>query len=671
MKYELNKIHYPYPGLRAFEEEESSIFFGREEETQEIESRLKSNRQVFIIGDSGSGKSSLLFAGILPRFTLDNYYVCVITPGKEQSPFLSLVRCFYMNIDENTIHNKSKEIYETCDISLLAYSSNHKCCLICLDQFEEIFSSHINEEVRYRFLYLISKLCQSDRFIFLATFRIDFLEKILKYESVCELLQRNTFILAPLTQTPLYRAIVTPADMVGIKLDTSLVERIIDDQNGEVNALPLIACALRKLHDIADGSKKITLEQYESFDGLHGIIAKSAEVALNKYGNIEQELFDKVFGALVNIDESTMRTVRRRALVKDLFNDVNAKRLVDEFIKERLFVSSKTASDEPTIEVAHEAIFVEWKRLSDWLEEKGKHLQLIRRMQIDALAWERNECQASALPSHEALVPVYNAIKILEYKPTALESKYIELEEKRIWNILTETNLPHQNRASLGVRLNEISDTRKGIGLNKDNLPDFEWVDCSRHFSSVKFGDYTHVYVSKYLVTWAQYRAYLQSHRVSEQQNHKYDNHPADMISWVNAHDYCLWISEIYGINVRLPTVAEWQRVAKMSDKDWMFPWGNEFISELSNTQSSGLNRSTAVGIYPITDDGDEIYDLIGNLWEWCNDAFDDELFQGSKYLCGGSFRPKKGDIKIANTLMNEQHYKDIDFGFRLWKFEG
>ena len=668
-KHSHSNISEPYPGMRSFNERESEIFYGREEETQEIEGILNKNGSVFVVGNSGAGKSSVLHAGIIPRFKLENYRICVSTPGRGESPILSLVRSLLEHLERVNIEKISDKLYETADINLLLDASIHGEWIICIDQLEEIFSPVFSNEMVYRYLHIISKICQNKSYKFIATIRTDFLNKILSYEVIGFLIQKYTFLLGPISDTSLCRAITNPADMMGINIEPELLERIINDRDKENNGLPLIACALRKLYKTLESNKLMSMKMYESIGGLRGIVANLADSALKKCGEIRPEVIDRVFGALVHMNESTMAPVRRRALIS-VFSDESSKKMIEEFVNERLFVTGKSLENEPMVEVAHEAIYVEWEHYSKWIKEKGEQLHLIRRMQLNALDWERQGNKPEQLLPNEMLLPIYNAIDTLEYKPSKLEKNYLESEEKRIWKRLRSPNTDHQTRALLGVRLNEIGDNRVGIGIDKNETPVFEWIDCSKYFESGKYG---RIYVSKYLVTNCQFLPYINMKYnkgmgigKEDESINLYGNHPTGNISWVDACEFCLWIKKICNINVRLPTVDEWQNLAKKAELNLKFPWGNKFENNLANTYKSGLNRSTAVGVYDNEKNNEQISDLIGNLWEWCSDMLNDN----TRLLCGFSFKPRKGGIKITETLKLEKNYKDADLGMRLWRFE-
>lgn len=674
------RIERPYPGLRAFNDEENNIFFGRESELKALQDRLEKNGNIFIVGDSGAGKSSLLIAGIIPSFNHRNFQTYISTPSEDESSlFGSLIRSIpeISSQGDLNIRKASQELYETGCISILENYFSESGNIICIDQLEEVFSPSIDEDERYRFLEFVSRICLSKNISFISTLRIDYLERFLTYESICELLQNNSFILGAMTNFSLYKAITRPAELAGIDLDEELLDKIIEDRSGEKNALPLIACTLRKLSDLSEIKKpnRMTLKLYNSFGGLHGVIVQSADVAVRNSGVSSPDTFNHVFSLLVHIDTQTLKPVRRRAFMSEFEQNDESLKLIQAFINERLFVSGINSEGVATVEVAHESIFIEWDRIDNWIKEKGLYLQAIRKMQLDVLNWEKQNKNINILPNNEILKPIHDAIHILNYKPSKLESEYIELEEIRIWKHLNSGTASHQEKATSGVRLCKIGDNRKGVNIDENGKPLIYWVDCSEYFSISKETEYKKVYVSKYLVTWAQYKIFLQlnssidkSDRLIESQNHKYENHPADMISWVDACKYCEWVSNLFGVNIRLPTTVEWMTVASNGDMRRKYPWGDEFNVSFSNTQRSGLNRTTAVGLFPVSNNENEIMDFIGNVWEWCLD--DPDVNSTSKLMHGGSFKKKKGEtVTIFDSLKLERNYRDADLGFRIWKF--
>jgi formylglycine-generating enzyme required for sulfatase activity len=212
----------------------------------------------------------------------------------------------------------------------------------------------------------------------------------------------------------------------------------------------------------------------------------------------------------------------------------------------------------------------------------------------------------------------------------------------------------HQLRAAIGRHLAITGDPRPGVGLRSDGAPEIAWC-CIEGGKIHLTGKYRWGYfgqllrlkprsfpvhsflITKYPITWAQYRVFLDSSdgygndswwvNLNREiapaycQNH-YHNHPATNVSWYDAIAYSRWLSARLGYHVRLPTEEEWQQAAGGTARN-IYPWGNSWDSSRANTNQSLLNHSTAVGMYPHGVSSQGVFDLVGNVWEWCINKFE------------------------------------------------
>jgi formylglycine-generating enzyme required for sulfatase activity len=194
-------------------------------------------------------------------------------------------------------------------------------------------------------------------------------------------------------------------------------------------------------------------------------------------------------------------------------------------------------------------------------------------------------------------------------------------------------------------------------------------------------------FISKYPVTYRQYRAFLEAEDgyqndqwwtglVHEpepgEQYRKIDNHPADTVSWFDAMAYCRWLGDKLGYEIRLPTEWEWQQAATGGQKKNDYPWGTQFDSDRCNTYGSGLGRTNAVGLYPDGKSPVGALDMSGNVWEWCVNCFNnpkaiDVHSKGdSRVVRGGSWYNRQNLARAAYRDGSHPDGRDHDVGFRL-----
>ncbi|MGB5737386.1 MAG: SUMF1/EgtB/PvdO family nonheme iron enzyme, partial [Thiohalocapsa sp.] len=212
---------------------------------------------------------------------------------------------------------------------------------------------------------------------------------------------------------------------------------------------------------------------------------------------------------------------------------------------------------------------------------------------------------------------------------------FLTPEADRLLGELCCERTDHARREAIGMRLSEIGDPRPGVGV-VDGVPDILW--CTVPPGEVEIKDHGRFAVrpfqiAAYPVTYAQYRAFLdaedgyRSDRWWEnlkkeaepgQQLRPYASYPADHVSWWDATAFCRWLSHCTGQAVRLPDEWEWQWAAQSARAGFGYPWGSDWVNGFANTIEADIGRTTAVGMYPGGRSAQGVYDLAGNVWEWC-----------------------------------------------------
>jgi hypothetical protein len=602
----------PFPGLRYFTEADAPIFFGRNTETKELLNKIASHRFVAVIGASGSGKSSLVGAGILPRLkelpSGESWQKIRFTPGGlGDDPFLALAAKLEPCLENHGLSacTIAERLHASGDLATLAKQLLEARpataeLLLFIDQFEELFTLTKSEHQR-RFIAMLKKAARVPRLRIVFTLRADFYHRCVDYPRLAELLRVGSFPLAPPDLPALMEMITGPAAVAGLSFEDALPGRILRDTGSEPGSLALMAFALAELYNACQQCKTLTLAAYNSFNGVKGAIAKRADTAYKELESDAQNAFGEVFKELVEVDSERGIPTRKRSSLSHFQDSPAALKFIDEFAKARLLVCGETEKNDAVIEVAHEALLTKWPTLKTWIDDRIDDFLLRRQLQHAAADWDAHKQAEAYLWLHERVIEARGMLGRIDYRPTELEKRFLgPIDPARMLEEIDDPATSHERRALIGVRLALIGDPRRGVGLREDGLPDIVWCKVARGEITLANGAGTFsvepFYVSKYLVTWAQYRAFLEDPDGYPQE---YANHPVNNVSWLDAVAFCRWLSQRLRYDIRLPTEWEWQQAATGGDPAKEYPWGPEWISNFANTYESGLSRSTAVGLYP------------------------------------------------------------------------
>ena len=324
------EIVNPYKGLRPFEEADAPDFFGREALTQQLLVRLGEggdlSRFLAIVGPSGSGKSSVVKAGLIPALrrgglpNSENWFVVELLPGAHPLEELeaALLR-IAVNPPQSLLPQMREDkrgLLRAIQRSLPA-DDNIELVLV-LDQFEEVFTLVDDEGERVQLLdgLVEAVLTERSRVRVIVTLRADFIDRPLRYMDFGELVQRRSELVLPLTPDELERAIVGPADRVGLRLEAGLPEAISADVIEQPGALPLLQYALTELFD-QRLDRTLTKAAYQAIGGVRGALGRRAEEIYQALDEAGQAAARQVFLRLVTLGEGT-EDVRRRVLQSEL-----------------------------------------------------------------------------------------------------------------------------------------------------------------------------------------------------------------------------------------------------------------------------------------------------------------------------------------------------------------
>ncbi len=403
-------IECPYRGLEVFEENHTRFFFGREAMTQHLVEAVRATQFLAVLGPSGSGKSSLIRAGLLPRLKTGalpfskGWIYLVFRPGAHPLEALALSFTTVQNPDDrlaatrkilSSLETDAKSLHLQARL-LVTEQPTRTRVFILIDQFEEIITLCHNENERQQFIANIryATTFGDGQANIVITMRADFLARAAEYTDLAEMLSRHQFIVSPMDDADLRRAIEEPAYLVGLSFENGLVERVLKDVGHEPGMLPLLEDSLLQLCEKRRGDNMMTLQAYDESGGVHGSLAKRADEVFEKLTPEQQVFGQRILLRLTQPGEGTEDT-RRRANVNELWSEPTEQSFVEDVIEilanARLLTTSTDGSGERQVDVAHEALIRGWPRLRRWIDENRMALRTHRRLTEAAQEWkERN-----------------------------------------------------------------------------------------------------------------------------------------------------------------------------------------------------------------------------------------------------------------------------------------
>ena len=397
----------PYPGLRPFTTGEARIFFGRETEANKISDLLREPdpRFLAIVGGSGTGKSSLVYAGILPLLhNGDSPWPSLsFTPGfANDNPFTALAYELFRQLPRGEISNpaelsakleKRPEFFLQYVHEIAAPRSNNSAFILFIDQFEELFKNSAETHRKY-FVELMVKAASDPGLRVVITLRTDFLDQFMKVSSLSDLAQRAgaVFPMAPPKKHELRRMICCPAQATDTPFDDELAEALLADAGSEPGeALPLVAFCLQDLYRRTPPGRALNLDTYHNIGGLRGAIALRTSEILEKLQVVEcaptSAIFSRLFGLLVHVDAGG-KAVRKWASLDSVRRvSGEAQQIVDTLVAERLLLVGPSENG-AVIALSHEALIQSWPSLHEWLDQNRVQMQRVQRYLLHLLAPE-------------------------------------------------------------------------------------------------------------------------------------------------------------------------------------------------------------------------------------------------------------------------------------------
>ena len=410
MVSEPQELKNPYKGLRPFYEADEEDFFGREVLVEQLIDRLKANkgevRFLALVGPSGSGKSSVIRAGLVPALRSgavagsENWYVIQMLPGAHPLEELetALLR-IAVNPPDRLLHQLREDERGLVRAIKRSLPDDDSELLLFIDQFEEVFTLVDDESERTHFLNSITAAVggKRSRVRVVVTLRADFYDRPLLYPEFGHLLHTHMETVMPLSPAELERAISGPANRVGVSLEPGLISEIVADVSDEPGGLPLLQYALTELFENREDGQ-LTSQAYRAVGGVAGALGRSAEREYVELDEPGKDAAKQLFLRLVTVGESAEETRRRVLQVEINSLSGNIQAVTEAYGQARLLSFDRDpVTRGPTVEVAHEALLREWPRLRGWLEENRAGLRFQSVLAIAAGAWRESGNDSSFL----------------------------------------------------------------------------------------------------------------------------------------------------------------------------------------------------------------------------------------------------------------------------------
>ena len=459
----------PYRGLFAFKEEDAKLFCGRSEFTASLVRAVKSKPLVAVVGASGSGKSSVVFAGLLSHLRKDSNFdwqIASFRPGN--NPIESLAAALAPWYRQQAKHEES-ELADRNMVELelfLALQKDEKSLskfvknsietsqtrlVLVADQFEELYTLSSGAERQFFLNSLLEAVKSAPAFSLVITLRADFYSYILSDRPWSDALQGAIQNLGSMSRSELRSAIEEPAARMQVKLEQGLTDKIIDDVSGEIGSLPLLEFALTQLWSKQQNGL-LTHQAYLDVGSVSSALANHAETIYADLSESEKKQTKQVFLQLVRLGQETKAT--RRLATRDEIKTENWN-LVTRLASARLVVTSrKYASGEETVEIVHESLIKSWGRLQQWLLQDGdfRRWQEQLRSSIDQWQWSGSEPNQNTLLRGKPLVDASNWMQKRFQELTDSERGFIQASlEQRSSKIQASKRLQWWTILGLGI----------------------------------------------------------------------------------------------------------------------------------------------------------------------------------------------------------------------------
>ncbi len=432
----------PYMGMRYFDIADAELFHGREALTRELAARVAKENFLAIVGASGSGKSSVARAGLIPAWNAGivesgkrlTGAVYILTPTAH--PLENLAACLTRQSESVTATSTLMDDLKNDSRSLRLYirkllsQSGGTNLLLLVDQFEETFTLCKDTDERKAFIENLLSLVEEESVVRLVlTLRADFYHHCAEYEDLRLALEKHQAYIGAMTVDELREAITAPAQKNGWDFQSGLVDLILSDVGAEPGALPLLSHALLETWKRRQG-RILTLQGYADAGGVKKAIAQTAESVYDDLSPAEQTIVCDIFLRLTHLGGYDERhDTSKRVTLNDLLplerETISIALLLDKLADSRLIVKT-LKGDDVEIKVAHEALIQYWERLRAWLDEYRDNARLRESVSDAAREWnERGRDESLLIHRGGRLEDIEMLVQQMRYKLNFVEEDYL------------------------------------------------------------------------------------------------------------------------------------------------------------------------------------------------------------------------------------------------------
>lgn len=437
-KQAVGDIPCPYRGLSFFRTEDYEFFFGREKFIQHLTKAVKKRNFIAIIGASGSGKSSVVFAGLVPH--LYQAKPCIVTHFRPTAfPFISLAKSLLPHyavelgptdrIEETQklaekLRERKIRLSQVIETIIDIHPQEH--IFLIVDQFEELYTLSQDPKIHAQLIDSLLDILTPElenHLTLILTLRADFLGHVARYRPFADKLQGATEILGPMTREEMKYAIEKPASKLNVFFEEKLVERILDDVGTESDNLPLLEFSLTELWYWQGDNRLLTHTAYTQIGEVQGALKRHADKVYDSLNREERVSSQRILIQLVQPGQGTEDT-RRLATYADLEEHWPT---VSKLADKRLIVTNTNdITKEITAEVIHEALIRSWPRLQGWMDDHRAFRIWQERVRQDLLRWQNSNQEEDALLQGLALQDANDWITKRPHNISVAEKEFIE-----------------------------------------------------------------------------------------------------------------------------------------------------------------------------------------------------------------------------------------------------